>query len=87
MRKTPKNAVAIAESNEKEITLNKITALMKGTIKDFKHRDLIVRRSGHSIQVANEDGESLGGYMLIDSASVKEVYGWVEAKIEYYGEA
>lgn len=86
MIETPPNSVAIAEPNSHEETLGLIGAMMDGIVSQFEHRGLIVRRSGESIEVANQDEEPLGGYLLIESATVIGVKEWIDAKADYYGE-
>lgn len=85
MQETPTEAVAIAEPNPHERLCGLIGAMKDGFVKQFNHEGLIIRQSGASVEVANENEEPLGGYMLIESASVAEVAEWVENKAEYYG--
>lgn len=58
-----------------------------GFIDQFTYEDgLIVKRVRDSIEIRNEDGERLGGAMLVDLATVNDLLNWVEAKAELYGD-
>lgn len=75
----------VSESPTELPTPTLIGGLLDGFVSEFKFRGLTVRRAGNSIEVADPYERPLGGYLLMKSASVSEVWDWLEAKAEYYG--
>jgi len=79
---SPKNRSQKQEMKE----MRRIAAFLDGYVVKFDFRGLTVERSGDSIRVRSNDGDVLGGSMLIESASVLEIFDWLENKAEYYGD-
>lgn len=63
-----------------------IGGMKSGMVSGFGYRCLNVKRRGESVAVQNQDGEQLGGRLLLKSASLLEVRDWLEAKADYYGD-
>jgi len=66
--------------------MRRIAAVLDDFVVKFDFRGLTVERSGDSIRVRSKDGNVLGGSMLMESASVLEIFDWLENKAEYYGD-
>lgn len=84
MQKTPPNAVAIAEPNPTERLTGLLGAMLDGYVEQFEHENLIVRKSGGSIEVCDQHERPLGGYCLMNPASLTDLLEWVENKVEFY---
>jgi len=66
--------------------MRRIAAVLDDFVVKFDFRGLKVERVGGSIRVRSKDGNVLGGSMLIESASVLDIFDWLENKAEYYGD-
>jgi len=78
-------AVILEQDNEETIELGNIGALLDGIIHEFDFRGLRVRRCGASMEVTTQNEEPLGGYLLMESATIASAHDWLEAKADYYG--
>jgi len=82
---TEDDTPVIPLKSRKPVELANLTALFNETIYEFDFRGLRVRRCGASIEVTTQNEEPLGGYLLMESATIASAHDWLEAKADYYG--
>lgn len=81
---TDSEAIILEQDNEETMELGNIAALFDGIIHEFDFRGLRVRRCGDSMEVTTQNEEPLGGYLLMESATIASAHDWLEAKADYY---
>jgi len=81
---TEDDTPVIPLKGRKPVELANLTALFDGIIHEFDFRGLRVRRCGASIEVTAQNEEPLGGYLLMESATIASAHEWLEAKADYY---
>lgn len=83
----PDSVETLDNQDKRSYLAGLLGAMMDGYIKQFDFKEITIRQSGASMEVCDiKTKEPLGGYLLIESATLKETMEWVEAKVELYGD-
>lgn len=73
--------------NGEEQLFGLIGGMLDRNISQFDYRGMTVFRTSESIGVSptGEVNDMRGGRMLLDSATIQDVLGWLQAKSQFYG--